>query len=115
MGYQEYILPGNAKWILLYLENTELLIQKVDGGVMLHEFFEDALVREKIVDEVTEERASGMEYLSETEGVDFSHCLHIAYRHSSYDFLDRLCGYRCLRSTHFFTKIRFDFYAEKPS
>jgi hypothetical protein len=111
--YARYILPGQI-WrdILLFGEN-EILLQRIDGGVFLHEFHRGILVREKILIEVTVEQARAMMRLGESEGEDFSHCLFLAWKHSE-DFLDKVMGY-CEEVPMHGCKTRFDFYGAGSS
>ena len=111
MEYEKYILPGNKSWSLL-LGNPDILIQEIEGGIIIYKFAREKLVWEKLVSEVSPEQAATLTRLGEAEGIDLSHCIYLANKHCK-GFFDAVVGYRRERPRMFFTKTRFDFYAAR--
>ncbi|HUC01449.1 MAG TPA: hypothetical protein VMA75_00900 [Candidatus Paceibacterota bacterium] len=113
MEYEKYILPGNKSWSLL-IGNPEILIQEVEGSILIHKFKGGKLAWEKIVSEVSPEQAAALTRLGEAEGIDLSHCIYLANKHCK-GFFDLVTGYRRERPRMPFTKTRFDFYAARQA
>ncbi len=109
MSYEKYILPGNRPRSLIIGEH-DFLIQEVSGGVLLHEFCDGKLVREKKINEISDEEARTRKRLGSAEGDDLPHCLFLASKKSR-DFLDKATAYLRQYPEMLSERAVFDFYA----
>jgi hypothetical protein len=107
--YEKYILPGNRPRSLIFGEH-DFLVQEIPDGVLLHEFCDGQLVREKTIKEISNEETPTLKHLGRAEGEDLPHCLFVAYKRSK-DFLDLATAYRRQYPVIISGQAVFDFYA----
>jgi hypothetical protein len=111
--YEKYLLPGAKYFELVLLGDSDVLLQELDDGILLHQFRRNVLIVERIIDKISIEKAESMTLLDETEGADLSHCLFLAWR-SRKNILDVLAGYIQKSPTHGGI-IAVDFYSDRQS
>jgi len=91
MYYEKYLVPGNRECSIV-IGPTDVLMQVVEEGVMVHEFKNKQLVREAIIPKLTEEAAATMQLLGVAEAGDVPLCFWMAIK-TAPDFLPVLAGY----------------------
>jgi hypothetical protein len=94
----------------LIIGEHDFLIQEVSGGVLLHEFCDGKLVRERKISEISDEAARTLKRLGSAEGDDLPHCLFLASKKSK-DFLDVATAYLRQYPEMLGKRVVFDFYA----
>jgi hypothetical protein len=117
MRQPQGVLQYDADRELIVFGKRCLLVQKIEGGAYLKEYDLGVYGREsgeKYIREVSEKEIDSLALMGEGEGISFSHCLFMGWKHDDI-FFERVVAFRPGNPRHSFTTTRFDFYADKPS
>ena len=108
--FAQYLVPGKKSARKYIPGENGLLFQSVEGGFIFHEFHGNNLVREKIIDAISLERAEQLTLLGEAEGESLPECFSVVSKNVP-GFLDAVIAYRGEPQRLPPTKLRIYFYA----